>query len=458
MLNCNQSTAHRSTRFCRVDRTLVCMAALTLICTGNKSAESAQPFTKRFELSVPASGLLADPPSRNRTFAFDLPPGFEIVRSVDGHGASIEEINFGGLNELHREIERTKSGVSLRWKLENDESFPVTGRTAHIALGLTAQPVPGATAAVAGQLDARYDKLRQRFFDQFYYAGRVAELIDPTTSTIKFADQTIYLGQALLWLSLEINHRRQTGGDVEATRRVIVELLDGIDQLNLKANQRYAASDDQRLNGLFVRDDITGPDDERLGGRFVNVGSDWQDRGRQNASPSGDQIFGLMFGLHGVVNNAGDAGLSDHAKQIAARLYDYARQSNFILRLPGDEATRRGSDVRWLAPLLHELQKQITGEDRWDSSKIKTPLGKVSLDPIAEVWDSERLPDSIAGLVGRKLTVPLLVSVCGSHLRILPGIVENPVFHRDGAIERWPTAKLTRRTSPMPSGSSLSPF
>ncbi|MEO1800079.1 MAG: hypothetical protein AAFR62_06580, partial [Cyanobacteria bacterium J06629_2] len=55
----------------------------------------------------------------------------------------------------------------------------------------------------------KYNSIRQKFFDKFYYSGHVAESIEG--DRIKFADQTIYIGQALIFLASEIYIMRRNG-------------------------------------------------------------------------------------------------------------------------------------------------------------------------------------------------------------------------------------------------------
>lgn len=196
--------------------------------------------------------------------------------------------------------------------------------------------------------------------------------------------------------------------DTRDTRKRIGEILSAIDQLDRKANVRYRSDNRDRLNGLFVRDDIIGSDDPRLGVRWKKVDSDWQNAGSENASPSGDQIFGLMYGLYCVVHYSGDDDLATHAKAISSRLYDYAKRNHFILRLPNGDPTKRGSDMRWLSSLLHGLNKSITGEDLWDESRIEVGPTKPPLNGIGAFWDTNHTPETIARLIGRKLAIPVI--------------------------------------------------
>src|SRR5262249_32529034 len=230
-------------------------------------------------------------PSREATFSFVLPSDYRVVRNGPDAGARITNVNFGGLTERRREFSSTDNGVQLLWKLSNGEVFPVSGRRAFMEIELDGEQVQEM------RLSDKYRALRQRFFDRFYFDGLVAECIDSSVSgaKVKFADQTIYQGQALLVLSTELALLRATGGDGSDTKARISQIMDAIERLDREAGPRFGGPAD--LDGFFVRDDVDGPSDSRLGGRFAACDSDWQRPEEENASPSGDQIFGLMYGL-----------------------------------------------------------------------------------------------------------------------------------------------------------------
>ena len=254
----------------------------------------------------------------------------------------------------------------------------------------------------------KYSAIRSRFLDSFYFQGRVASHIRPGLNgdEITFGDQTIYMGQALLALSAEMAVTNSSGNDRSDAHALIGELLIGIEELERKANERYGG--EQYTHGLFVRDDIVGPEDSRLDGRFRAVNSDWQNPELENDSPSGDQIFGLLNGLYGVVRFSSDDTLANKARMISSRLFEYARKTFFILRLPSGSATKRGSDVRWLSSLLHGLNKAITGEDRFDESFIKIGDVPLPLNGVAAFWDSHTTPELVAQLTGEEINIPIM--------------------------------------------------
>lgn len=223
---------------------------------------------------------------------------------------------------------------------------------------------------------------------------------------MKFSDQTIYLGQALLAMATEAAILRATGGEAADTKNQIKTLLDAINRLDEAADPYFGAT--AALDGFFVRDDVSGPADPRLVNRFAQCDSDFQNPQSENASPSGDQVFGMMFGLSAVVHFAGDAVLTTQAREISSRLYDYARRNRFTLRLPNGNETRRGSDMRWLSSLLHGLNQDITGQDLFDQSEIELMGQRLPLTGVAAFWDDPVTARQIGDLAGREFHVPII--------------------------------------------------
>lgn len=264
----------------------------------------------------------------------------------------------------------------------NGEVFPITGRTAEIELELRGE------TTLEMSLSSKYQQMRERFVSQFLFNGRVAEYVDASVAggKVKFADQTIYLGQALLAFASEVAILNSIGGDTSDAKSILSELLACIVELD-QAAEPYCGSSAVAPNGFVLRDDISGPDDPRLNNRFAECDSDFQSPARENASPSGDQIFGLMYGLSAVVHLTGDAGLSNLASTISSRLFDYTQRNRFVLKLPNGDPTRRGSDMRWLSSLLHGLNQDITSEDHFDNCEIQI-LGQITgLTGVAAFWD-----------------------------------------------------------------------
>jgi hypothetical protein len=366
-------------------------------------------FEREFQQHVPARGLTGAPPRRKLSVDFKMPAGHTIKRALapDQHGAVVTHKNLDGLAEVRLSFAEIPNGVHIEWELKNPESLPWEGRTASLTVGLVglANAVP--PPVVLQGFSQAYEAIHQRFFADFFYAGHVADWIEG--SSIKFGDQTIYMGQALIFLATELAIRRRLGHDPQPASAPMREILDAIDQLDLDAEKLYGFS--PALDGFIVRDNITGPADPRLQGRFSVVESDWQTP--KNAAPSGDQIFGLMFGLWFVVRFSGDDDLTQRARELSDRMFRYAQRCKFVLTLPDGKPTMRGSDMRWLASLLHGLNKDITGIDRFDDCRIELGgLMDSDLHPIAAFWD--QVGSSAEQILRTEVTIPLLGDNFGS--------------------------------------------
>jgi hypothetical protein len=356
-------------------------------------------FDRTFKLDVP-SGLFGDPPSRKKTFEFPLPDGFAVKRDVAPaqHGATVIARHMERMDEERLEFSEMPNGVRILWKVSNPETFPPTGRKASITVRLVGTRESEAPAEVPLQFTAKYQAIRKRFLEDFYYAGHVAQEIEG--DYIKFADQTIYMGQALIFLATEVYIKRRIGEDPAPSIATIIEILDAIDELDRTAEPLYGHTSE--LNGFILRDNITGPADPRLKGRFKTAGSDWQKP--ENAAPSGDQIFGLLYGLWFVVNLAEDASLTQRARDLSDRIYRFAQKHKFELTLPNGDNVKRGGDMRWLSSLLHGLNKRITGIDRFDDSKIQVLGIGLPLNGVASFWDNAG--DQAEGWLRGEIDIP----------------------------------------------------
>lgn len=355
-------------------------------------------FEKEFIINVPAKGLLGSPPNRTRILEFVLPKDFDVNRKISDsqHGAKIIEKNLDNLTEVRLDIEKISGGIRIHWELENPHTFPVGGRTATIKIKLKGDQVK----KVDLLFTKKYKKIRQRFFDKFYYSGHVAEFIEG--NQIKFADQIIYLGQALIFLAAEVYIKRKIGQNVKESLNFISELLNTIEELDKDAERLFGET--ESLNGFIIRDSITGLADIRLRNKFSVVDSDFQKP--DDAAPSGDQIFGLFFGLWFVVKFSEEPSIVNKLKTIADRIFRYAMETNFELKLPNGENVKRGDDLRWLSSLLHGLNHQITGNDRFDSCRIEVAGQRIKLNGVASFWDT--IGDKAAAILKTNVDIPIL--------------------------------------------------
>ena len=397
-----------------------------------------QHFEREFQQPVPARGLIGSSPRRTLSVDVTVPAGHTVKREAapEQHGAVVVHKNLGGLAEISLTFTEIPSGVHIEWELKNPESFPTDGRTASLTVALVgiqgAAPMP----AVQTGFSPTYVAIRQRFFADYYYAGMVADAIKD--DSIKFGDQTIYMGQALIFLATELDIRRRLGQDLQPASAPLNEILAAIDQLDLDAEKLYGAS--PALDGFIVRDNITGPDDPRLKGRFPAVKSDWQNPG--DAAPSGDQIFGLLFGLWFVVRFSGDDDLVQCARVLSGRIFGYAQRCNFVLTLPDGTPTNRGSDVRWLASLLHGLNKSITGIDRFDDCRIKLGPMESDLRPIAAFWD--QAGSSAEQILRTEVTIPLVGKNFKSETYKVKSFAEHILLMALAPSDVWSKAEFER--------------
>ncbi len=216
------------------------------------------------------------------------------------------------------------------------------------------------------QFSSKYREIRKIFFQDFYYQGSVADRINDGSKEIKFGDQTVYMGQALIFLATELPILEASGSDTSDTIAKITEILDMIDTLDDQAEEFYGFPSNR--NGFIVRDNFRTVADSRLAGRWTSLIADGKDP--NNNSPSGDQLFGLLYGLWFVKRFAPTAEISNRCIELVDRIYCYAMRCKFFLKLPNGDPTRRGADCQWLSSLLHGLAKSITEKDRFNESKI----------------------------------------------------------------------------------------
>ncbi len=342
-----------------------------------------QQFEYEFQQHVPARGLTGASPRRTLSTDVTIPAGHSVKREAapEQHGASGVHKNLGGLDEVSLMITEIPSGVHIEWELKNPESFPVGGRTAILKVALIGVGAGGGEQPAEIAFSPTYEAIRQRFFADFFYNGHVAEQIEG--SSIKFGDQTIYMGQALIWLATEAHLRQRLTQDTADTLGVIEQILAAIDQLDLDAERLFGHP--PALDGFIARDNITGVGDPRLGGRFQEVQSDWQKA--EDAAPSGDQVFGLLYGLWFVVRFVDDGALVARARELSDRIFVHVKDAKFVLRLPNGNEVKRGGDLRWLSSLLHGLNYGITRRDWFDACHIEIFGQKLTLTPVAAFWD-----------------------------------------------------------------------
>lgn len=399
-----------------------------------------QQIERELQQQVPARGLFGASPRRTLSADVTVPAGLAVKREAapDQHGAIVLDKNLDGLTEVHLAFSEIPDGVHIEWELKNPESVPLNGRTGTLKIALIGVKAGNEQPMTPGFSPA-YQAIRQRFFADFFYNGHVADWVQDGISTVKFGDQTIYMGQALIFLATELAIRQRLGQDVQSAIEPMHEILAAVDQLDLDAEGLYGFP--PALDGFIARDNITGPADSRLKGRFSEVKSDWQTP--ENAAPSGDQIFGLLFGLWFVVRFSADDDLIRRSQALSDRLFGYAQRCKFVLTLPNGQPTKRGSDMRWLASLLHGLNKDITGIDRFNDCRIQLGgLVESDLRPIAAFWD--QVGDRAEQIMRTKVTIPLLGDNFGSETYKVKSFAEHILLMALAPSDVWSKSEFER--------------
>ena len=95
-------------------------------------------------------------------------------------------------------------GLNYQWNLKNKTTFPVNGRTAEMKVNLLVKRKPDYEISTP-RFSSVYSAVRDRFFDHFFHNGLIAQNYWPVQNKLKFADQPLYMGQALIMLSSEID-------------------------------------------------------------------------------------------------------------------------------------------------------------------------------------------------------------------------------------------------------------
>jgi hypothetical protein len=369
-------------------------------CDAALNPPKAHQFYRHIELSVPAYIPLKARPSELREIVFHLPGDFDVVREGPDHGLELVTANLERMERTRWEVQPIVNGIKLIVEVKNNQVAPVTGRTAHLTLRLKGIPKDPA-AAEALQRPATYDQMRSRFLNDFYFSGVVAQEIwiaPDGPAGVKFADQTVYMGQALAVFATEMALLRRSGQPLDDPRAKIVEILDAFDRLDMDADAKYGGA--AQLDGFFLRDNVI-PNDDRLRGRFTFVESDGQHGNDvEMDTPSGDQIMGMLFGLWFVAHDSGDAELIERARSTARRIYDYAHRCQFELKRPDGVRLRRGAEFGWLATLAHGVQRSITGDNRFDEMEIKLAGAPLSKNTVGGFWGNPRTPDILSNFIG----------------------------------------------------------
>ncbi len=370
-------------------------------------------------------GFVRQHPKKSLEFSIHVPPGWmpkmragKLVYTITNkreNGATTES------NSISLESENR---ITVNWSVTNETTAPASGRRPARVINI---PIVGTPRAPS--FSQRYHALRRRFVENYWWSARVPDYIQPgknaTKPIVHFGDQTVQMANCLILFSTEIAIHRQLGSDCSDAIARIQLLLDGIDELDRKAEVLYGLPETSP-NGFFVRDDIecNDPRLERNGEAvFSRVCSDWSHdkkliasdkewAGKELSSPSQDQYLWLFMGLLAVVELTDEPILIDHARQVEQRMFNYCANSKFYIRLPinGHPRMNREGNMRPLYPLICHVHHRISNSDcNFVDKQLLSPneLGIVNLlsggRGLSHFWD-EGL-DGVKGLPYGSLAV-----------------------------------------------------
>lgn len=343
-------------------------------------------------LSVPAKGLFGTPPKR--AINFDISASSDYVHSSPFYKYDYYHLN--GLTETKLSIEETVSsntpGIHYQWGLKNKNSTPVFGRTAKMKINLLVKRKLEYEISTP-RFSTVYSSVRARFFNHFFHNGLIAEGYWPAENKLKFADQPLYMGQALIMLSSEIHIlklRRESG--IEDNIKLINIIFDAIENKLL----------DKNSNGYINRDNIRSKNDPMLARNFSVVESDGQ-KGR-NDEISQDNYIGLMIGLLHISKYLhASSTVSTRATKFIELFFKYMMDNEFWIVRPDGQKVKRGEDARGFVTLLHGLYKKATNNDLFDHLKVDFSFGgNQGVKWVGTIWDKGGILSDIFRLLGQQ--------------------------------------------------------
>ncbi len=128
--------------------------------------------------------------------------------------------------------------------------------------GATGGPIPEDSPEVlvgfqlspnqAAKFSPKYLKIRQRYLQKFFWQGMSAEFVEGEgdSTHVKFADQTIYMGFAMLTFAGECRILSDAGLDTTQSERVLAQLLSGFEELDGAAEEKLYGTSQA---GFFVK-------------------------------------------------------------------------------------------------------------------------------------------------------------------------------------------------------------
>ena len=341
--------------------------------TVHKGGKTFQARSGKLVLSVPARGVGGGSPSRDMTSELTV-NGEDYELLIPYYKYYKERTN--RMRISRREFSPMRSpnllGATFYWKMRNQHTTPVLGRTASIEWSLLfrrkyEEEIP--------TFSPTYTSVRQRFLEYFFFDGIVANAAVVENGSLKhlaFADTSINIGQAMIAFTSEYAIRDLNNDQEGRNNSVdIIKMMMGTVRNLLK-------------NGYLERDDVKEKDLRVTSrhGNDVTLESDFIKRNVRNNEASIDQMIGVMTGLYAVqyhFKNTPHNQMVEDARSMINEMFHYLLRNDFTVKRPDGVKVKRGSDASGLSTLLHGIYKGATGKD--DFHNIKD--GK----NIATVWD-----------------------------------------------------------------------
>lgn len=217
-------------------------------------------------------------------------------------------------------------------------------------------------------LSAKYRAVRARFLHEFWHSGMVAEHV--SGSRVKFADQTIHLGFAMLAFAAESRLLVKAGLPADATEDLVAGLLDGFAEVEGQGEETIYGT---QTPGFFVRDHVHDgrpPEVEpaRHGLAQDTFDSDSEstllgEEGPHFPAMSLDQVVHLMVGWWAISSWSSRAANVARAREQARHVMRFLANGGFEIVLPtgGHIPKARGPDCRAAAGFLCAIAERIPG-------------------------------------------------------------------------------------------------
>lgn len=274
------------------------------------------------------------------------------------------------------------------------------------------------TKKQAAMFSPNYLKIRQNYIKQFLWHGMSAEFVEGSGDGkhIKFSDQPIYMGFAMLTFAGESKILSEAGIDSTPAERILAQLLEGFEELDHTAEKvLYGTSQP----GFFVRDAVHTKKGEipaslhGIEGEFTSDMNATLHGKEAHGFPamSLDQTIGMFLGWWAVANWSTDTTNITIAKQQADRVIRYLMDNGFDLKLPDGRHIDRGKDLRAAAGFLCRMATATTGQNYIFTAKIS--LGKLSNTPV-RIRDDNLGEFTIPGF-----SVPVSLPVILTHAALL---------------------------------------